>query len=275
MAKLAALLATATLACAAGRVSPYSRDAAPLRFRVDDALELSGHLYRPEGAGPFPAVVLMHGCGGPTWQQDRAAIALRDSGYVALSVDSFSTRGVSEVCSSAGRRPRPSPTAWDRVEDALAARRFLSSLPFVDADRIGLVGWSHGGFTALLTWARDQAVPGRGPFAAVVAWYPYCPAGDLAAGGPPLLILIGDRDDWTPSPRCESYLVRATAAGRTASLKIYPGATHAFDREGRDAEYLGHRLVRDPEATRDARRRLLEFLASTLRAEGRPPAAAP
>ena len=102
---------------------------------------LEAYLSKPEGAGPFPAVVSMHGCGGLSHSlRITEARDLNALGYASLVVDSFTTRGIIEACVS------PIP---DRYADALGVLSYLSKLPFVDARRIALIGRSQGGFVAL------------------------------------------------------------------------------------------------------------------------------
>ena len=239
-----------------------------VRFPVRDSLELSARLYRPEGGGSFPAVVLMHGCSGLWWGSGgvhRTARYLRDSGYVVLIVDSLTARNVSTVCDDPTNK---SPTSSERVDDALAARRYLSSLAFVDSRRIGLVGWSHGGITALITWiSRNSVESDTAPFAAIAAYYPYCFDADVRSASGPFLILIGERDDWCPATLCQSLVARATALGRDASVTVYPGATHAFDcvEGGKSVEFLGHRMAPDLAAERNSHELLLGFLDKALK----------
>jgi dienelactone hydrolase len=93
---------------------------------------LEAYLSRPEGAGPFPAVVSLHGCSGLSHSlRITEARFLNALGYVSLLVDSFATRGIIEACVS------PFP---DRYADALGALSYLSKLPFVDATRVALLG---------------------------------------------------------------------------------------------------------------------------------------
>jgi hypothetical protein len=66
-----------------------------------EPINLVGHIRRPEGAGPFPAVVLLHGCAGDWRGMDsRWGARLIEWGYVALSVDSYSPRGIESVCAA-------------------------------------------------------------------------------------------------------------------------------------------------------------------------------
>ncbi len=101
---------------------------------------IQGYLTRPKGAGPFPAVVLLHTCLG--LPAERASIGERIAawGYVALFVDDFATRGLKETCAVDFKPALP---------DAEGAFAYLASLPYVDPARIAAVGFSQGGDTAL------------------------------------------------------------------------------------------------------------------------------
>jgi len=60
---------------------------------------IRGYLAKPEGAGPFPAVIGLHGCAGMTDATKRNLVdELVGSGYVVLLVDSFATRGIEHAC---------------------------------------------------------------------------------------------------------------------------------------------------------------------------------
>lgn len=201
-------------------------------------LELAGRLYRPVGEGPFPAIVMLHGCSGlwgkggePTASFAFWAEHFRSRGYVALLLDSFGPRGEKEICTQARRRISP---ATDRPRDAYAALDWLASQPGIDAGRIDLIGWSNGG-TAVLHAVRDPA-PGTSSgghrFRAAVAFYPGCAALARRPYRPavPVLIQAGGADDWTPAHHCEALAAAAPAGA--VRIDVYPGAHHAFDRLG-------------------------------------------
>jgi dienelactone hydrolase len=192
---------------------------------------------KPDGPGPFPAVVIMHDCSGlgprssgapGRWQQELVA-----RGYVVVIPDSFTTRGLGDgICTVplAERRANVSPER--RSGDAYAALAYTRALPYVDGRRVGIMGGSHGGSTTLATMMAPEALAGdkRAGFAAAVALYPRCymPSGVYRPVAP-LLILIGEKDDWTPAEPCRKLAHAARAAGQPVAITVYPGAHHSFD----------------------------------------------
>lgn len=195
-------------------------------------------LAKPDGPGPFPAIVMMHDCSGvgatSSGAPGRWAKELVGRGYVVLMPDSFTERGFANgVCTDASpSRIDVSPAR--RVDDAYATLAYARALPYVDGSRIGIMGGSHGGTTVLVTMVSPA--PGTRGFAAAVALYPGCGA---RRGGvdvsrvyrpvAPVLILIGEKDDWTPAEACRKLVDAAQGAGQPVSIKIYPGAHHSFD----------------------------------------------
>ena len=132
------------------------------------------------------------------------------------------------------------------------------------ADRIGVIGFSHGGWAVLKAVLADTARQDRAlPFAAAIAFYPGCdaPASPLVTD---TLILIGDADDWTPAARCERWRKAAETGGHALLMKVYPGALHGFDAKGPPRLYAGHHVGRSPEAAEDAVAVTREFLAARL-----------
>ena len=226
-------------------------------------VQLFGEIFRPAGRGRFPAVVLMHGCGG--WLggarhslQQHAAF-LRDNGFVALNLDSFGPRGLGDgrVCESLGLL---ADARRYRSHDAFDALRYLRSLDHVDPERVFLMGQSNGGSVALIAAAAGAARAYRMPeggFRAVVAFYPWC--GALGTTRPsleaPLLVLAGARDDWTPPDECRRF----TSSGAPVRVTIYQDAVHSFDILAPMHHYLGRLVGHDPEATQDSRRQMLAF----------------
>ena len=221
-------------------------------------LMLTGILSKPEGNGPFPGAVLLHGCGG--LQYSKALIEswsnrLVKWNYVTLQVDSFEPRGLSGICADIALMRH---MGGKRVFDAYDAKSFLSSLSFVDRDRIAVLGWSHGGFT-VLTAIQIRA---EDAFKAAVAFYPWCEY--LVHPNAPLLILIGGSDDWTPANKCSRAVV-SEVTGNEFKLKIYPGAYHCFDWEGINITKLDHILKYNENAASDAIVQVKNFLSKYLK----------
>jgi dienelactone hydrolase len=198
---------------------------------VESGMSIPVTVSKPDGAGPFPAIVMLHDCSGlgprSSGAPGRWAATLVERGYVVLMPDSFSTRGAPDgVCTSGSRRFEASPDR--RVQDALDTLRYAQRLAYVDSKKIGVMGGSHGGTTTLLTMAR----PG---FRAGVALYPRCSTAPQSyKPAAPLLILIGEIDDWTPAADC-------TRLAKEVKLKVYPGAHHSFDSD-RPMRFIAARI---------------------------------
>jgi dienelactone hydrolase len=186
-------------------------------------------LFRPKGKGPFPAVVALHGCGGlfngqgelRSREEDWAELLVA-AGYVVLLPDSFTARGMSEICSGRERKIFPA----DRAEDAAAAAQWLAQQPFVDASRLGLMGWSHGAMSVLWT-VRKGFMQGRPQYKVAIGLYPGCR--EIAKlpdwqPGVPLTLLLGEDDDWTAPGPC-----RKLARREDFRTVTYPDAYHGFD----------------------------------------------
>ena len=223
---------------------------------------IDGYLMKPEGSGPFPAVVHLHGCGGlprgfklgvdkPLWSAQLAAW-----GYVTLVVDSFTSRGIETTCSG-----EPAP----RSADAVGALAYLARQPFVDANRIAVIGFSAGGIAALsLAQARDFELfenEAAQHFRAAVAFYPACAGGKMMTM--PTLVLIGELDDWSSAGGCRGMLAWQDKDS-PFRLVVYPGAYHVFDVPAAPRRYFGHWLEYNAAAADAAREEVRRFLGEHL-----------
>ena len=159
---------------------------------------LDGYLWQTPREGKHPAVVFLHGCGGilgktsrkPLSRETAWAKALNDRGYSVLAVDSFTPRGVANMCAPATFVQ----SVFDqRPADAYAALAYVQSQPFVDPAKVAVMGWSQGGGVTLLSI--------------------------------PLLVLVGAKDVWTPAVPCQATL----HASKDTEVKIYPDTYHDFD----------------------------------------------
>lgn len=274
---LAVLFVWAAVAgCATARVSfPNATPGKPL--------EVPAWEYRPEGAGPFPALVLLHGCDGVSASTHEWGRWFRGQGYVALVVDSWEPRGIGRGCDANA----PDLPNTERFDDAAGALRFLQERPDVDRERIGAIGWSNGGVFAIAVIngpslerqrRRGVTLPEPG-FRAAVGVYPggcFSLVNELVTR--PLLVLLGDADDWTVPGPCVEMVDRMRRRGADATIVLYPGAYHYFDVVGQPLTYLpevgnrnkpneccGATVGYDASAAADARRRIADFFGYHLR----------
>jgi len=273
---LVAVVATAVMAGCAGKIA-FDNVTPGTPQRIE------GKLYKPDGRGPFPALVLLHGCQGVVRQTQTWAHWLRERGYVALVTDSFGPRNDPADCKG-GDDSGPSTARFD---DAIGALRYLQAQPFVIPDRVASFGWSQGGLFAMsvingptLERARARGVTlPRAGYAAAIAMYPGgCEAYVKEMVIRPLLLLIGGADNWTPPQYCREMAAAMKARGADVTLVEYPGAYHYFDIVGQKKEVLkdieqpytpgtfGVTVAYDPAAAADASRRLEDFLTRTLKA---------
>ncbi len=231
-------------------------------------ITLTGVLNKPLGNGPFPAVVLMHGCGG--WQPavryslDLLSEYLSEHGYVVLSVDSFGPRNLSgdDMCASNARLRQ---ALIYRAHDAFDAMKFLRSQPFVEPKDIFLMGQSNGGSVAMEAAAADdlKTFDAPGTFRGVVAYYPWCgvfPEQREVALASPLLIFNGGADNWVSASQC----TKIQASGANVSEITYPDAVHSFDIDIPKQLYQGHWVGYDPQAAQDSETRMLAFFNAKL-----------
>lgn len=226
---------------------------------------IRGHLAKPDGAGPFPAVVGLHGCAGMhEATRQRLADQLVTWGYVILFVDSYATRGIEHACTSTALA-----THLKRRPDAYGALLFLAGQNFVDPRRVAAVGFSSGGWLTLFVAEPNSFelfIPaGNLRFRAAVAFNPPC-KGAMTRPAIPTLILIGALDDWTPAANCSNKIAGWGDDGPPIELVIYPGTYHGFYysylQPGRTM--FGHWLEYNGEAADDADRRLRRFLDRQL-----------
>jgi carboxymethylenebutenolidase len=281
---LLALLPSFTLCCA---LAAPSRAPQTARFpSADGTTELVGYLFLPAGAGPHPAVVMLHGRGGPYSSNvnagcttvapgvdspcNAATLARRHAmwgeywaahGYVALLVDSFGPRGRAH---GYGRFTHDDPDR-DAVNersvrplDAEGALAWLVARPDVLPGRVMLQGWSNGASTALNAMERqasgataDKSVR----FRAALVLYPGCGPKALISerytADAPVWAFLGADDEEVSPVVCADVLHRAT--GGPVAVTVYPGATHDFDDPGAARQAIaGNRAAKDDVMARAA-----------------------
>ena len=235
----------------------------PVTLPGPDGVILQAELYLPEGPVRGPAVLGLHGCagfrsraGGVAGLYREWARLLNARGQALLLPDSFASRGQGEQCTVRDSVIRP---GRERRQDAVAAARWMATQPW-GAQGVVAMGWSHGGSTVLWTAAFPDDAPIRG----YVAMYPGCTLPNRTASwrsAAPLLLLIGQADDWTPAAPCASLAERNMGS---VTFHAYPGAHHGFDapnlplteRSGLNTPSGRAQLGTDPAARDDARVRV-------------------
>ena len=226
---------------------------------VEAGPEISAVLYRPDGDGPFPAIVLAHTCAGVLPHTEIWGKRLASWGYVVVAPDSFGPRGVSSVCL------RGNVVSGNmRVADVAGAMDFLNAQPFVRKNDIGLIGHSHGGWTTVRAVQKRFGLAARG-LKGAVAYYPSCSAAFDSDVDVPLLILAGDKDDWTPADNCRRLQAAGFTRPELVEAVYYPDAYHSFDSQLAGRTAYGHFLRYDPVAAPDAEARTKAFFERRLK----------
>lgn len=257
----------------------YTRAAVTVASATDGVpQDLPAQLYKPEGDGPFPAIVILHDCSGvgprSSGSPGRWAQLLATQGYVVIIPDSFTPRGLPQgICTLPSGSSTAKVNLLHRAYDAFAALAYLRRQPFIDGAHIGVMGGSHGGATTLFVNTMPAAPTAplvqekQHGFAAAIALYPGCGArygnwsvrrqfGDhgtvvdfIGTYQPvaPLLILAGASDDWAPAEHCRVLAERAQAAAHAVTIKIYPGANHSFDSTAPERYVAARRNANAPE----------------------------
>ena len=225
--------------------------------------EIDGILRKPEGQGPFPAVVLLHTCGGlrphviTDWPD-----YLNELGYVTLAVDSFGSRSLGD-CPNRVQR-----SISIRVTDAYAGLDYLTTLPYVDENKIAVMGFSLGAATINggLVTGRSKSSRFLGAtdgidFKAAISLYGSCRGMFAITYSMPTMEVVGSRD--TKFAVSCSRLANSEAV----ELHILPDVYHAFDRaeiEQIKDDGFGNPMLYDREATKKAQELTKAFLAKHL-----------
>ncbi len=261
------------------RAQPAPLTPTMVSIQAED-VQLMAALYQPQGAGPHPAVIALHGCGGllnalglPSARHADWGERLAREGFLVIMPDSFRSRWLGSQCGISDRAVRP---GRERVADVLAAKTWLQARGDVKPGSISLLGWSNGGSTVLAAVRTDRKPADGAPdLARAVAFYPGCRSQSESSSFRarlPLLILMGEADDWTPPAPCRLLAASAAARGEAVDIKLYPGAFHDFDHPRRPlvqrdalaftATGSGRATVgTNPEARADAIERVPAFLA--------------
>ena len=234
---------------------------------VDDPTTktIAGALFKPAGAGPFPAVVYMSGCSGldnsPEFALERTVVDhLLAKGVAVLIVDPFTPRNEPHGVCKELSKDTFLKYATRGGNDAVAAVKTVKAMPDIDPNRVFLQGYSFGAISSL--FATDPKTPGAhdSKIAGLIAYYPYC--WDTIEFSAPTIVLIGEKDDWTPAKLC----LAVQGKPNLEEVDVFPGAFHAFVMPmGEPIEYLGHHIAFDVKDTLDAQQAADAFMAKHLK----------
>jgi dienelactone hydrolase len=261
----------------------FAADAAPMPapHQVDipsSSGTLHAQLYKPDGDGPFPVVIALHGCDGLAGHSEPIQSHYRDwaeqllkEGNAVLLPDSYGSRELGPQCRVGERRVY---ARRERVADIVASRQWLVQQLWAAHDRISLLGWANGA-SALLWAVRPQLSSHNAEpdFRSAIAFYPDCriSSGLGWSARVPTLLLIGAKDDVSSPPACRQMVDGARGRSALTRIVVYPGAYHDFDRANfplhaivgtADASLPEHgHLGTDADARADSQKRVAEWLA--------------
>jgi dienelactone hydrolase len=229
--------------------------------------------FQPDSEGPFPTVLLFHGCGGLRDHNAAWGRFLADLGWASLAVDSYTGRGLAWQTVCSGRALLGPERAGDVLVTLDDARR----MPWVDPQRMVLMGWSHGSYAIMDLLAMDppksrptnlSEVPADSLAGVIgsVLFYPYCSFGARSPGHwslpSPALFLLSEQDSITPIEDCIETIDALAARGLPVTKHVYPGVDHGFDAFDTRGDYES---MYDEGTTQQARQRVAGFLASLAR----------
>lgn len=236
----------------------------------------------PTSATNSAAIIALHGCDGlPAnralvgYPRNRYVKMLSDAGAGVLYVDSFGSRGEGSIC--AIKPAQRDITELNRRLDVVGALQWLAQQPGVDAHRLGVVGWSHGGQTVLAAADASADAVQQAPIkpVALVAFYPGCTSFEKAfryEAVAPLLVMSGELDNWTPAAPCRRLTQRLQGGAQPVHYVQYPDSYHAFDsarpvseRDNVGGTRSGKAMAGgNPLAREASAREMMQFLAQHL-----------
>ncbi|AXR64037.1 dienelactone hydrolase family protein [Leptospira mayottensis] len=241
---------------------------------------LEAYFSKPAGMGPFPLIVMMHGCAGAHSNSDvtKPPASLytewanrgKNLGYSTLLIDSFTTRNAGQNQCNNGANVGTSEVT-DRPTDAYATLSYVKRSKVINKDKIVLLGWSHGGsstFSTVDTNSTIQYRPGNlKPFKAVISFYPGCGLNNAFGGISAsqylpythIKILAAGADPLYTVGYCNTRVSRAQTLGASAatnnsiSMTVYPNTHHSFDEaQSVSSKFDNNDVIAKPNADQEA-----------------------
>ena len=236
-----------------------------------DQTKLKGRLTKPTGDGPFPAVVMlldkeMRNAGDYQWEEK-----LRDWGYVTLLVDTLGSRGIALYDNKPALNDMH--IIWElfssRADDAFDAKNYLAGLPFVNPNKIAVIGWGLASYAVYIHILKNK----KDAFQAAVGMYG-C-RNELTGFNAPLMLLTGEGPSKKRGDDCRKQMVPPEKNIYEVLLKVYPVGYQGFDFAGSRyiKAYFGHEehqhelwtLKYDQSAAEDSTIQVKKFLEKYLK----------
>jgi carboxymethylenebutenolidase len=208
-----------------------------------------GCLARPDGAGPFPGLVVIHEAYGLNDNIREVAVRFAREGYVALAVDLFAGRNralcMARVIGQLLLRPLENAS----LSELKAALSYLAGLPGVDPERLGAIGFCMGGSFAVAWACTDDRLKAIAPFYAMNPR----PLETVRRACPVVGSYPGADFTAKAGRQLDAALARYDIPH---DIKIYPGTRHSF--------FNDQGKTYDPEASADAWGRIVAFFGERL-----------
>ena len=255
------LLSSLLTGCVTGE--PFRTRDTRLNNGKEYRLEVSGEYKRPEGKGPFPAVIILQSCGGTTSALYGWADELNSWGYATFLVKSLEARGM-RVCQHPFSRTMMN---MDVASDAYGALEHLSKKPEIDPKKIAVIGFSLGA-GAINDWIiNEREAPGKVDFAGAISFYQRCDREMNALRRYPVMQVTASLDH-VHHPTCANYkkvMDRTSMAKYFDQLTVvtYEGVHHSFDDSrmySMKADIGGNTMLYDYKAHQDSVVRVKQFL---------------
>lgn len=230
-----------------------AQDFANVSYRAADGTTLYAYVAKPTGAGPHPAVLMVHEFFGLNGAIVKQADTLAQQGYVVIAPDTYRNQTTAQIPRAILLRVT---VPEERVmQDLQAAFDYIKAQADVDAERIAIVGFCYGGEMALQHALRNPEL------AATVVFYgsPVTDPqglGALAQTKRPVLGIFAEQDQQIPPAEARAFQRALDAAGIPNEVTVYPGVGHAFVQPG---------TVAAGGAAREAWDRMIEFLDANVK----------
>lgn len=211
--------------------------------------EAKGYFVRPEKAGTYPGVVMIHENRGLRPEIKQIAENLAREGYMVLAVDLYKGQ-VLETQDQA----RAATSSFKQEEGVMNLKAAVSYLRSKGAGKIASLGWCFGGRQSVAL-----AISGE-PLDATVVYYGGNMASTVEELRPirwPVLGIFGDKDQAIPVEKVKEFESSLKTLGVVNEIYIYPGVGHAF------ANPSGQNYA--PKETKDAWEKTIAFLNKHLK----------